>query len=359
MRKYLGGTVALAALTAILLAACNSGGDGDKKATTGSLSVSEAASSARLAAKAASTLSKLMPAPSGRKFARASTIHSKNITAVVAPDSTPINCGVSGTYSSSTSTDGITTETYAECVDNVNYGAPPVQATEYRNGTTSFSSSINVIHETRGAANLPFTDRYTSIASGKLLQESIDNYTAIGTISGEFTCSGTYSMAVTLNGTSVFKVDEDTNGTLDQDGSATFTSLALESSTVNDTGCNQTSSSMKFIGTIAVVDNLNAENSITMTSTASNPFSETDTFTKDRISSVISGTVTVASKCANGTLTYTTVQPIVVVGYDTCPISGMITLTGDVNTTVTFNSDGSVDVGGTHFKSCNDAKVCS
>ena len=62
--------------------------------------------------------------------------------------------------------------------------------------------------------------------------------------------------------------------------------------------------------------------------------------------------------CLDGWVTLTTNQAVVIPegsgDDDTCPIAGQLTISGNGETVLTFNSDGSVEIGDQHYDSCND-----
>ncbi len=80
----------------------------------------------------------------------------------------------------------------------------------------------------------------------------------------------------------------------------------------------------------------------------------------------MNGNVSVSLLCdgveTSRNLTLVTEAPIVTPPGDNtaCPIGGVIVLSGDVNTTITHQADGSVDVGARHFDSCKELDaICS
>jgi hypothetical protein len=58
--------------------------------------------------------------------------------------------------------------------------------------------------------------------------------------------------------------------------------------------------------------------------------------------------------CLNGWVTFVTDVPIETSDTNSCPSAGRLRLSGDGEMTVSFNPDGSVDIGVIHYDSCND-----
>lgn len=81
-------------------------------------------------------------------------------------------------------------------------------------------------------------------------------------------------------------------------------------------------------------------------------FKITDTETSGGDSATISGSI--SGSCFNGWVTFATIEPVFTPYYGYCPTSGQMTVAGDGEVTVTFNSDFSVTVGETEYASCEN-----
>ena len=81
-------------------------------------------------------------------------------------------------------------------------------------------------------------------------------------------------------------------------------------------------------------------------------FNITDTETSGGDSATISGAI--SGSCFNGWVTFTTIEPVYTPYDGYCPTSGQVTVSGDGEVTVTFNSDYSVTVGDTEYASCEN-----
>lgn len=81
-------------------------------------------------------------------------------------------------------------------------------------------------------------------------------------------------------------------------------------------------------------------------------FNITDTETSEGDSATISGAI--SGSCFTGWVTFATLEPVFTPYHSDCPTSGQVTVSGDVEVTVTFNSDYSVTVGDTEYASCEN-----
>lgn len=81
-------------------------------------------------------------------------------------------------------------------------------------------------------------------------------------------------------------------------------------------------------------------------------FNITDTETFEGDSATISGAI--SGSCFSGWVTFATSEPVFTPYYSDCPASGQVTVSGDGEVTVTFNSDYSVTVGDTEYASCDN-----
>jgi hypothetical protein len=62
----------------------------------------------------------------------------------------------------------------------------------------------------------------------------------------------------------------------------------------------------------------------------------------------------ISGSCFTGWVTFATLSPVFTPYNDDCPTSGQMTLSGNGNVTVTFNSDAIVTVGDTEYSSCEN-----
>jgi hypothetical protein len=81
-------------------------------------------------------------------------------------------------------------------------------------------------------------------------------------------------------------------------------------------------------------------------------FNITNTETSEGDSATVSGAI--GGSCFTGWVTFTTIVPVITPNYADCPTAGQVTLSGDGEVTVTFNSDYSVTVGETEYASCEN-----
>jgi len=125
-------------------------------------------------------------------------------------------------------------------------------------------------------------------------------------------------------------------------------------------------------GLVALTDNVNSVNNMSMSATnlVMHAVASTNTAMQDVLTTSLTGTVEVASSCFTGSLTFATIEPIVQVldegEVDECPIAGKLAFSGSAVGTIKYTvtggveidngSDGSVDQS---FKSCEDADICS
>jgi hypothetical protein len=81
-------------------------------------------------------------------------------------------------------------------------------------------------------------------------------------------------------------------------------------------------------------------------------FNITNTETSEGDSATVSGAI--SGSCFTGWVTFATIEPVFTPYYADCPTAGQVTLSGDGEVTVTFNSDYSVTVGDTEYASCEN-----
>ena len=63
--------------------------------------------------------------------------------------------------------------------------------------------------------------------------------------------------------------------------------------------------------------------------------------------------------CLDGWYTLETIEPVLLNLNQDCPIGGKIRIIGNGDIIVQFNSNGSVDIGSTHYSSCQELdKAC-
>ncbi|MBN1930119.1 MAG: hypothetical protein JW786_00735 [Desulfobacterales bacterium] len=77
-----------------------------------------------------------------------------------------------------------------------------------------------------------------------------------------------------------------------------------------------------------------------------------DTVDGKNITFSISGAI--SGDCFDGWVTYETLIPVRIDEEMDCPTTGKLKISGDGSMIVTFNEDGSVDVGDVHYNSCNE-----
>jgi hypothetical protein len=81
-------------------------------------------------------------------------------------------------------------------------------------------------------------------------------------------------------------------------------------------------------------------------------FSEDISYSGSAQTISVSGSLT--GDCLDGWVTFTTLSPVQTNGYSECPVGGGMQISGDSDMMVTFNSDGSVNIGDQTYTSCND-----
>ena len=81
-------------------------------------------------------------------------------------------------------------------------------------------------------------------------------------------------------------------------------------------------------------------------------FSEDISYSGSAQTISVSGSLT--GGCLDGWVTFTTLSPVQTNGYSECPVGGGMQISGDSDMMVTFNSDGSVNIGDQTYTSCND-----
>lgn len=125
-----------------------------------------------------------------------------------------------------------------------------------------------------------------------------------------------------------------------------FPNLSIKASEIQYLGDEITYMKMLFNGGMESEyrgDLFKAEfNNYTLTLDATNPA---------HVSLSISGSF--RGECMDGWVSITTSKPIVFPGNGGCPVDGELKISGNGDMVISFNADGSVDVGDNHFTSCN------
>ena len=284
---------------------------------------------------------------------------------------TDIPCENSGTTHFDTTPTGFTI-TFTDCRGSGDFSGEE----EYVDGVLTFSETATGFTFTITG----FTFRTTRISDGRLLEEEVIDFTVTGTFAtSTLSCDGVpfpNSVTIVVDGTGSFKADDNADGTLDEDESFSATNLS-NTVTVSDisgeitdpetnlTFCEPTDFTVVQSGASSFTDNLEADDSVAMTISSSDPLTIAVTSVASQ-SVTISGSFSVVSSCFTGSLTLTTPTPLLFTGdLDSCPIDGVIVVTGDLTGTVTFTSTGGVEIDNDGdgiadetYPDCEDAEAC-
>jgi hypothetical protein len=260
--------------------------------------------------------------------------------------------------------------TYTNCTTDLGDGTEEVQ-----NGPISFSATATGIGFNLGGSATHYTDTVTRTSDSRLVFATDDNLGVTGTFGLPVTCNSNPaidSIDLTIGGTSSDREDSEVDGVLDINETTTLTSVGFSiSETLDPTSCEATDVGMTQSGAFALVDHLDATNNFSLSVSAGDPLtinSTTVTGPPAGESVTVSGTFTSASGCFTGTLTVATPTPLFIPDGASCPVSGTLTVTGDVIGTVTYSdnsdgvgiqvdegSDGTVDL---EYLDCEDAEAC-
>lgn len=355
MKKQKANSFLAVAVSTLVLAVfgCGGGGSDSSPAAPGTKSASAGATSAQQAVLAGKVgLSSLA---NGAKAPRLNMSKGGDLNALIAGFTKDLNvyrakavafapqtvsCAGGGTMTFDSTTTSLTA-TYAACI------TPITGATEYQDGTITISFTTGSF--SIGMSN--YTDRMTS-TSGTLLSENISNFTMSGTTGGASLSCGTKTLQntfnLTMDGTISNKEDANADGTLDLNMSEQMTSFKL-GVLVNtlDNLCNPTDSTITMSGGISTTNNIQTNDSFSMTIAAANPLTITAmtvTIPSAGENVTISGTFATTSSCFNGSLTIATPTPVFYPTGSESPTAGKIVITGDISGTVTYTSTGDVQV---------------
>ncbi len=269
---------------------------------------------------------------------------------------------------SGTATSDGTTTTYSQCV--YVFGDTKF----YFDGSISYTDTGTGFTSVAGSANNPYVIRIYQVvnAADVLLSETSMTLSFNGTFNGSESCgAGTIytSTSIAMSGSMSF-IENSVDGAAIENGSATLTNMVVDatSSNFDSVTCEPANVALTMSGSASSVDNLDSSNSMSLSISEASPLSIQWADTGLIIEVEVNGTMTVAASCFNGTLTIATTTPIQVPDTDeeACPIAGVVTLTGSMTGTVTYNSNGSVSIDeGSNgsvdqtLASCNDAGTCS
>ncbi|MBI4641282.1 MAG: hypothetical protein HY731_11340 [Candidatus Tectomicrobia bacterium] len=290
-------------------------------------------------------------------------------------------CSFGGSRDFSPTSTGFTA-TFTQCKEHFDIdGNNTLDVEEFVNGSVSFS-------ETATGFSLTLTnliDRITRISDGRLLGESLDNFSVTGTFGNTMvSCGGEQvptSFTIVTAGTSSIKEDGNADGVLDFDdrGEANFTASTTVNQ-FNSTTCEPTDFTTTLQGSFAFTDNLDGSESFAMNISSSDPLAVTfkavtvnppSAAATGGVNVTVNGSFTVVTSCFSALLTVSTTTPLFFpdfTGEDeevTCPISGVVRVTGGLIGTITYTStggvridngsDGSVDEA---LESCRDGGTC-
>jgi hypothetical protein len=215
----------------------------------------------------------------------------------------------------------------------------------------------------------------THMADGSVLKEVL-NLTGTGTVERTTVCREKEipdSVTAKINGTFSRKIDENADGVWDEDTQGHFENFALGVTVryFDPSSCVPTNFAVSESGMFAFRDNLKASDTFTVAIWQNAPVILTWETVDDSVQVMVHGSFTLISSCLTGSLTLTTTEalalPILEADRDLvdCPTSGVISITGDESTTVTFTSSGGIEIDSDgdglldeRFENCHDAQFC-
>jgi len=281
-----------------------------------------------------------------------------------------ISCPNGGTLNTTSTATG-TTLVFANCRTLIDTdGDGRNDAAEVVNGSLSVSQTSFNIGASFSLTADNLTTRITKLTNNSLLEETTLNITLTGTTQSSSTCGGEVvptALTLVLNGPIALKQDTDGNGTIDVDQNVRAQSFTM---TVRITrfdlsSCTPLDLSVAVAGTLAVTDNLNANESFALTSSTSNPLTLALSTVTGGTNITIAGSFSVSSVCFTGALTITTQAPIFSPVDAPCPTAGVLSVTGDQIGTISYTSTGGVTIDeGSNgsidrtFPSCSGAQAC-
>lgn len=386
-------------VVAALLTACGGGSGGGEPntdaieidTTRGAQFITFAYDSAMNAVSAANAAT-----ASTRAFAKpaSNTLLSQNVAGVLsgfqrgrararafrAPRAAPVsNCadGGSENYSNTSSDTGPTsTTTYSNCkwsYDSDNDGQPDMQVTQ--NGTTITKTRSTGFELRQGDATTPYTYTITRIADGRVMSEDVlDNVLSVSFGAETYTCGGRTrpsAFTVTVSGTDHQKVDQDRDGAWDIDIAESKTDFVTEAKieSFDSATCLPNKLALSVVGKSARVDNLKADQTLTMEASADNPITLVveDTQRNGAAGQLITvnGSPTMTTPCSTAKVTVTTLAPIFLAATEACATEGAVRITGAKSTSIAFTSTGGVNIDtgddgsiDESFPSCSSASIC-
>lgn len=291
--------------------------------------------------------------------------------ALGAPSAATSTCPVSGTITTTpnnTNTGG--TMTFNACVLDGDVNGDGVLERITLNGQTAYDMTNT---------GFSFADTNIHIVANQLTGNTVGGVflDATSNASGSATFATAPSQAnpnpdytMSMNGSQAVKVSLAANGTWDVDQSMTFNnaSAAITGVTTDNTG-KLTGLTVTESGGIAMTDNLNANNSMSVSIAAASPLVMKMTFGAGFMTQTMDGTATITTSCfSNLTMTLATVTPMTIPsgnGGPVCPTAGKLNVTaGGGTATITFTATGGmeiVDSAGTKttYASCSLAGACN
>ncbi len=368
----------------ILLAGCGSGGGGGpgasgaKTAGVGAAGLSEAISGVTFGLDAMS-VGERTSVPKLSKMARSRDLNAsvarfyKNLKAnrfmaktLARPDAIP--CSLGGTLELIPTTDGFTL-TYTNCKEPGDTDGTYTDT----DGVITFSEtatdfSFSMSGRTAGTS---YSERTTRRSDGRLLEEWVASVTMSGTFGSETVSCGEddlpKSVTMTINGTFSDKWDEDGNGVLDGNGSgkATDFTIALQVDKYDPITCEPMDFSVSLSGGVSSTDNIESNNSFTMTISNSDSLKMDVKSTTVGVNVTVSGGFSCSASCFNGSLTFATTTPLFIPTDAECPTSGVIEVSGDLTGTITYTSTGGVEIDNGSdgsvdevYENCDEAEAC-
>lgn len=288
---------------------------------------------------------------------------------VISP-SIAVPCTTGGTVDTTTTAAGLTV-TFTNCRERFDGNGDGVDDVEVStDGSISFSATNMDFAQTLK----DFRTRTIRIADDHLLEEVLLDLAVTGTIENFMVCQGAEIPAAStsvINGTFSEKVDENADAVLEEDSRGDFEDFVIAVVVSNfDSRCMPTDFVTSESGTFSFMDNLEVNNTLTVSIPSSDPVVITWETVAGGVDVTVNGSYTMSSSCLTGSLTIETIEALFFpISEETelpdCPTSGVIEVTGDQTATITFTatggmeidngSDGTVDE---TFESCADADIC-
>lgn len=276
-----------------------------------------------------------------------------------------------------TTTTTMLTFTNDHCTDIFSTGTDTI--TQVWNGSTAFIITEGTgtfsftFSQGNSATTTPLTLTWTRQSDSKLVlnDSAIQTFTGSADLTSAITCTPlgsatsitqyqkfTISMDANMHYTGIDAADNPYNIA---DNAKGFTLVA--DSTLDNT-CTATGGTITESGAIAHTDNIDPKGntSLTITSPLTLVWASVigvvsgDTYD-------ISGSSTMSTPCFTGSITLATTTPIFIPTGATCPIAGVVQVSGTVNGTVTYLSTGGIQIDSPGkptetYTSCDEAKGC-